>query len=147
MELIEGQTLNDAIAAGSSCWACGPVRTDGLLLRYLPEGPGVGTAWYADPLYHGAPGRLHNGIVAVLLEEVAGWAGYRALTDAGISLAGLAIADLAVEYRGPVPTEVWVALHGEAESLADGLVRTRAELRVEDTVLATATCTLRTGQE
>jgi len=142
---LTATTLNDIVAPGSTCWGCGPARTDGLGLRYTAHADGVAASWYADPGYAGAPGRLHNGLVAALLEEVAGWAVYRRLTEEGVGLAGLQVLDLAVRFARPVPDGVWLWLRGRVEAVDGGHVRAGAWLSVDGTHMAGASCTLRAG--
>ncbi|MQY07920.1 PaaI family thioesterase [Actinomadura macrotermitis] len=136
------QSINERIAPGSICWACGPARSDGLGLRHHPAGKGVTAEWQGGAFYEGAPGRLHNGLLAVLLEEVSGWAAIHHVLQERGRLNGIRILGLDVEYLDVVPSDEPVTLEAIPESCEGDVVTTKAVLRVKDIVLATATARL-----
>ncbi len=55
------------------CFVCGLENPYGLHLKFFETGPGEVTAEYTVPeQYQGYPGVVHGGIVAAMLDEVAG---------------------------------------------------------------------------
>jgi acyl-coenzyme A thioesterase PaaI-like protein len=137
------EALNAQLAPDSICWACGPAHGDGGLgLRHMADGEGNTTRWFAAPAFEGAPGRLHNGMAAVLLEEAAGWAAIRRLRERDGRLRGVRILDLKVEYLAPVPSRVWLTVTARAEGEDGDVVATSAELLADGEVVARATSRL-----
>jgi acyl-coenzyme A thioesterase PaaI-like protein len=56
-----------------NCFVCGTENPCGLHLKFYSNGPGEVTADYTVPeQYQGYPGVVHGGIVAAMLDEVAG---------------------------------------------------------------------------
>jgi acyl-coenzyme A thioesterase PaaI-like protein len=56
-----------------NCFVCGTENPCGLHLKFYSNGPGEVTADYTVPeRYQGYPGVVHGGIVAAMLDEVAG---------------------------------------------------------------------------
>lgn len=92
------------------CFGCGHRNERGLKLRFhvSPDGE-VRADYTVDDTYRGAPGVVHGGIQATLLDEVLGMAAH-----AGAGLEGLNVAtvDFRLRYRRPAPTHVPLAIHG-----------------------------------
>lgn len=130
---------------GNRCFGCSPHNPRGLGLRFrrLPEGAGVEAEVRAHADLCGAPGVIHGGLQATMLDEVLGVAAHQALhTAEGEAFAPLVTADFRLRYRRPAPTEAPLLLYGrvvrtegrevwlEGELVADdGTVLTRAEAR------------------
>ncbi|MDJ0789724.1 MAG: PaaI family thioesterase [Myxococcota bacterium] len=122
------------------CFGCGQRNEDGLRLRFREIGEGQVEAEYTAPTkYDGAPGIVHGGIQATLLDEVLGLAIDR-VTD--VPRMDVVTADFKLRYRRPVPSGVPLRIRGrtvategrsffvEGEILdAAGEVLTRAEAR------------------
>lgn len=83
------------------CFGCGHGNPDGLRLRFRRTGPGAVEAPYTGPeSVAGAPGVIHGGVQAAVLDEVLGMA---ATLDAGPEL-NVATVDFHLRYRRPAPT-------------------------------------------
>jgi uncharacterized protein (TIGR00369 family) len=122
------------------CFGCGQGNERGLRLRFRRTGPGAVEAEYEAPEYFaGAPGVVHGGIQAALLDEALGFAAHAA--DAGQDFE-LVTVEFSLRYRRPAPSgaplrirgrllrregrDYWVA--GEIVDTSDGLL-TEAEAR------------------
>ncbi|MGH2760418.1 MAG: PaaI family thioesterase [Actinomycetota bacterium] len=122
-----------------TCFGCGQRNDLGLRLRFQLFEDGSVEAEYVTPKHFaGAPGVVHGGIQAAMLDEVQGIALHSALGPQ----ARIATADFRLRYRRPVPDEQPLVLRGrivrsedpsyftEGEIVgADGEVLTRAEAR------------------
>lgn len=87
----DGEVVDDG-----RCFACGPLNSTGLGLRFAPAADGVESAALIPAPYQGWRGIVHGGIVMTMLDEgmahAAGAAGYRGVT-----------AELTARFRAPVP--------------------------------------------
>ena len=93
------------------CFVCGLSNPFGLHLKFYETGPGEVTAEYTVPEhYQGYPGVVHGGIVAAMLDEVAG----RALMGSGETPRFMVTARLEVRYRKNVPVGLPLRLTGLA---------------------------------
>jgi acyl-coenzyme A thioesterase PaaI-like protein len=52
------------------CFGCSPLNAAGLRLRFFRDGDGVRAETTMAPEYQGAPGVVHGGMQAVLLDEI-----------------------------------------------------------------------------
>ncbi|MCW5892964.1 MAG: PaaI family thioesterase [bacterium] len=52
------------------CFGCSQTNPSGLRMRFRRRGEGVHAAYTVADQFHGAPGVVHGGIVATLLDEV-----------------------------------------------------------------------------
>lgn len=129
----------------NGCFGCGPHNARGLRLEFVPtpatEGrasPGMECRYTAPEELCGAPGVVHGGIQATLLDEVMGVTAHHCTEVEG----DLVTADFRLSYRRPVPSgrplvvrARLVSQNGrdvrmEGEILDDkGRVLTRAESR------------------
>lgn len=120
------------------CFGCGQRNELGLRLRFRTSGGEVETEYVAPRHYAGAPGVVHGGIQAALLDEVQGIAVHCAVGDQ----ARIVTADFRLRYRRPVPSETRLTIRGrivrdedpnyftEGEiTAASGDVLTQAEAR------------------
>jgi len=97
-----GETTEAVLQPNSRhCFVCGLENPFGLKLRFYTSGPGEVTAEYTVPLeYQGYPGVVHGGIVAAMLDEVAG----RTLMGPDADRARfMYTARLTIHYRRNVP--------------------------------------------
>jgi acyl-coenzyme A thioesterase PaaI-like protein len=93
-----------------NCFVCGVSNPAGLHLCFYSSAPGEVTAEYAVPEhFQGYPGVVHGGIVAAMLDEVAGRAHM-----GGDSPRFMYTARLEVRYRKNVPVNVPLRLVGKA---------------------------------
>lgn len=134
--------INQILAPDSICWVCGPGSPDGLLLAHRRTDTGVIAQWWADPRYEGAPGRLHNGFAAALLEDAAGWAAMSELHARRGALTPVRILDLHVIFKEPIPSRRVLTVTGKFTSEDAGVMHTTATLDHGGKVLATASSRL-----
>lgn len=124
------------------CFGCGPDNEHGLRLRFRRVGADEVEAVYTAPeRYAGAPGVVHGGIQAALLDETLGFAAIAARDPQGPDLEIVTV-EFSLRYRRPAPTGRPLRLHGrhlrsEGRDLwvagriedQDGRVLTEAEAR------------------
>ncbi len=92
------------------CFGCSPHNARGLRLEFRGVGPReVESRYEAAPHLCGAPGVIHGGIQAALLDEVMGMAIHRALGD---EAPWIVTVDFQLEYLRPVSTETPIVLRG-----------------------------------
>lgn len=130
--------INQILVPDSICWVCGPASPDGLRLAHQRTDTGVSTQWWASQRYEGAPGRLHNGFAAALLEDTVGWAAMSALHEDRGALTPVRILDLHVTFHGPIPSRRGLTLIGRVTAVDAGVAYTMATLSDSDEILATA---------
>lgn len=116
------------------CFGCGQGNERGLRLRFRRTGPGAVEVEYEAPEHFaGAPGVVHGGIQAALLDEALGFAAHAA--DDGQDF-DLVTVEFSLRYRRPAPSgaplrirgrllrregrDYWVA--GEIVDASDGLL-------------------------
>ena len=108
----------------SSCFACGLENTSGLRLRFYDNGKDQVFAHFTIERQHGGyPGMAHGGIVAAILDEVAG-----RTVMINNPTCFFATARLDVRYRQPVP--VGVPLDATGWLLKRRASRTRAHAEI-----------------
>lgn len=78
--MVEGDDDGDEWLVGDGrCFGCGPDNAHGLQLRFRRAGGDGVEAEYVAPEHHaGAPGVVHGGIQAALLDETLGFAAHAA---------------------------------------------------------------------
>jgi uncharacterized protein (TIGR00369 family) len=95
----------------SQCFVCGRDNPYGLHLRFLENDDGEVTAEYVVPeRYQSYPGVVHGGIVAAMLDEVAG----RVFMHAD-SNRFMYTVKLSIRYRKPVPIGEPLTIKGHAQ--------------------------------
>ena len=108
----------------ASCFACGIDNTSGLRLRFYDNGTDqVFTRFTIDPQHVGYPGMAHGGIVAAILDEVAG-----RTVMINHPNRFFVTARMDVRYRQPVP--VSVPLEASGRLLKRRATRTRAHAEI-----------------
>lgn len=101
-------------ANSRQCFVCGVENPAGLHLHFYERAPGEVTATYLVCEQHqGYPGIVHGGIVAAMLDEVAG----RAHMGSTSNPRFMFTARLDVRYRKPVPVGKPLRLVGKAGSV------------------------------
>jgi uncharacterized protein (TIGR00369 family) len=122
------------------CFGCGHQNEHGLKLRFrVAEDREVETEYTAPETFCGAPGVVHGGIQAALLDEVLGIAAHVGAPAEGLDIATV---DFRLRFRRPTPANAPLTVRGrlmrvegrdyfvEGEIVAsDGEILTRAEAR------------------
>lgn len=104
-----------------------------------PEAGEVRAAVTVPDAYQGYPGVVHGGIVAAILDDLAG----RAVLLCGDDDDLMATLRLTVRYHRPTPTEVPLTGVGWVERMSGIGARVRGEIRLSDgTVSADCECVL-----
>jgi uncharacterized protein (TIGR00369 family) len=88
------------------CFGCGSNNAAGLRLLFFETEDGVEVEYTAAPHLRGAPGILHGGIQATLLDETLCMAAYAKLGRPVVT------GELTVRYLRPVPTETLLVARG-----------------------------------
>ncbi len=128
------------------CFVCGVQNPIGLHLVFYND-PASGQVraqiTVPDP-YQGYPGIVHGGIVAAILDEVAGRAVLLHTSDENL----MATLRLTVRYLRPTPTGVPLTVVGWVEQLGGVGARVAGQIRLPDgTVSAECQATLATVSE
>ena len=119
------------------CFGCGPLNPDGLQLKFEP-GPDGSSAFYKVPdRFQSWAGMTHGGVVALMLDEAVGWAGWHA-GHPGVT------GRLQVSYRRPLKLGERVRIVGRVENVRRSLVYVSAvvENAEDGSRVADATATL-----
>lgn len=102
----------------NGCFGCSPHNEHGLQLRFTHVEPAAVECRYTAPGHIcGAPGVIHGGVQAVLLDEAVGFAvraregGFEPGADPAIT--PVVTVEFDLRYRRPAPTGVELVLRGE----------------------------------
>lgn len=107
------------------CFACGVENPSGLRLNFYDDGAGeVFADFTIQPDHQGYPGLTHGGVVAAILDEVAGRT--LMITD---RLRFFMTARMEIKYRRPVPVGAPLRAVGRVVKLRGRLATARAEIR------------------
>ena len=60
------------------CFGCGQLNQDGLRLVFTPTPGGAETEYVVPERFQSWAGMTHGGIIALMLDEAVGWAGWHA---------------------------------------------------------------------
>ena len=133
------QSLSSRQPNSRHCFACGLENSNGLALRFDAIGPDeVMAETVIDDRFQGYPGVVHGGIVAAMLDEVAGRAG---MVDDHNHF--MVTAKLTVRYRKPVPVGQPLRLVGRVTQRRGRIASAVAEVQLADgTIGADAEATL-----
>ena len=116
----------------STCFACGLENSNGLGLTFYEVGPEEVRAWCTIPKhFEGYPGVVHGGIVATMLDEIAGRA-----VMIGEHNHLRYTAKLELRYRHPVPSEQAITLRGTVVRRRGRLATAHSELILPDGTVA-----------
>ena len=115
----------------AKCFVCGRANPNGLGLSFYEVGPDEVTAEVVIPShFEGFPGIVHGGIVAAMLDEIAG----RAVLVGEHEHFRLT-AKLEIRYRKPVPSGERLRLRGVVERRRGRIAFAHAELNLPDGTL------------
>lgn len=130
---------------GNVCFGCSPHNERGLQLTFVDLAPGsVETRWVAPDHTCGAPGVIHGGIQAVLLDEAIGFAVHSYHQDAeGVSAADripVVTVEFDLRYRRPAHAGAQLVLRAEVVRVSGRDYLSIAEIAdTEGQVLTSAT--------
>lgn len=119
------------------CFICGLQNPVGLKLAFYEDAEAgqVQAEFTVPDEYQGYPGVVHGGIVAAVLDEVAG----RAIMMGGSDENLMATLRLTIRYRRPTPTETPLTTVGWVERPGTSRARVAGEIRLPDGAV-TAEC-------
>jgi uncharacterized protein (TIGR00369 family) len=123
------------------CFLCGRQNPVGLKLDFYeePEARQVRSEFRVPDEYQGFPGVVHGGIVAAILDEVAGRAVMIGTSDQNL----MATLRLSVRFRRPTPIDTSLVAVGWVERIGESRARVAGEIRLSDgTVTAECEATL-----
>ena len=83
---------------GYNCFGCCPTNPVGLHLQFWEEGDDIVSEWSPNENYQGWVDTLHGGIIATLMDEVAGWVIPTNLHTSAVT------SRLNIQYKKPVMT-------------------------------------------
>ena len=81
---------------GYDCFACCPDNPYGLRMEFYEDGDDIVSFWRPDAHYQGWSGVMHGGILATLVDEVAGWVVTRKRQTTGVT------SRMNVQYKKPL---------------------------------------------
>ena len=143
-EMVIGQEIvfDDA---ENMCFGCSPHNERGLQVRFTHVGPGqVEGRYTAAPHTCGAPGIVHGGVQAALLDEAIGFAVHAHATDGAPErdpwTDPVVTVEFDLRYRKPVLVGAELVLRGEVLRVEDRDYHALGEIRDPDgAVLTSAT--------
>ena len=114
------------------CFVCGLENAIGLKVRFVDNGRDEVRAEFSVPdAYQGYPGIVHGGVLAAILDEVAGRVSMIHDHDHF-----MVTASMEVRYRKPVPTETPLTFTGRMVGQRGRRAEAHAEVRLPDGKLA-----------
>jgi acyl-coenzyme A thioesterase PaaI-like protein len=106
---MDSSPLREKQPNSRMCFVCGLENKSGLRASFYETKPGmVELDWIASEEYQGYPGVLHGGVVATLLDEVAG-----RTTMSGDPPRFMVTMKMEIRYRKPVPIQQPLHITGE----------------------------------
>lgn len=120
-----------------ACFGCGERNEHGLKMRFLDQGGESVCEYQVPPRYQSWQGMVHGGLIALMLDEAVGWAGWHAGSP---GLTGR----LEVRYRQPLKIGEVVRVVGRVERIRRTLVYAVSHIeRLRDgALIAEASATL-----
>ncbi|MFN8644128.1 MAG: PaaI family thioesterase [Candidatus Binatia bacterium] len=128
--------IEEAVAfpEDGGCFGCSAANAAGLQLRFRRRGARVMADCRIADRFHGAPGIVHGGIVATLLDEISCAAAVFTRDRRVVT------GELSVRYRRPCPVETPLRLSAEVTDAAHPrYLVIAAEVRAGDELLACST--------
>ncbi|MCW2674504.1 MAG: hypothetical protein JWP14_3093 [Frankiales bacterium] len=122
----EASPYNTVVGRGN------PIAAPVQLTSKGPDGVS-GTVRFGTP-YEGAPGLVHGGVLALVMDQVFGEAGIAA------QVAGMTIG-LELRYAAPTPIHADLALEAHVVTAGDRIVEMAGSIRAGETTTVTATAT------
>jgi uncharacterized protein (TIGR00369 family) len=114
-----------------ACFGCSPDNPQGLKLHFTPTDEGCITRCTIPVALCGFDGLVHGGIIATLLDEVAGWTIFTRLGKLGVTR------EMTTRYLKPVPIGEEVVVEGKIVSFDERNAMVRSTVAAADgTVLA-----------
>lgn len=114
-----------------ACFVCGVENPNGLHMNFFLSGPGEVVAEYTVPgHFQGYPGMVHGGIIAAMLDEVAGRTHMH-----GEPQRFMVTAQLNIRYRKPVPIGQPLRLLGHAGEAHGRVAKATGEIYGPDGAL------------
>jgi acyl-coenzyme A thioesterase PaaI-like protein len=111
-----------------NCFVCGVENPVGLHMAFYDQAGGSVVSEVTVPdRYQGYPGVVHGGIIAAMLDEVAGRAAMQ-----GDTTRFMMTAKLEIRYRKPVPIDQPLHLVGRLEKRRGRLTIVHGEVRLPD---------------
>lgn len=122
---------------GNLCFGCSPHNEHGMQVRFTHVEPSAVEGTYTAAAHTcGAPGVIHGGVQAVLLDEAVGFAihahdgGFDVEDDSGIP--AVVTVEFDLRYRRPARTGVELVLRGEVLRVEDRDYFAEASIRDAD---------------
>ena len=103
------------------CFGCGDENHEGLRMRFTPTGEGSVCEFAVPERYQSWRGMVHGGVVALMLDEAVGWAGWHA-GHPGLT------GRLEVRYRRPLRIGERVRVVGRVDRVRRSLVYASATI-------------------
>ena len=97
------------------CFGCGQLNPDGLRLKFTPSPDGSVAEYHVPERFQSWSGMTHGGVVALMLDEAVGWAGWHA-GHPGVT------GRLQVAFRRPLKVGEHVRIVGHVENVRRSLV-------------------------
>lgn len=119
----------------ASCFGCGTENLRGLGIRHARDGDEVVSALRADPAFTGAPGTLHGGAIAGVLDDAMGVAPLVLAGELGITRA------LTIRFERPVLLGEALEIRSRITGREGRRIEVAAAMTVDGTRAATATGT------
>jgi uncharacterized protein (TIGR00369 family) len=116
------------------CFGCSAANPAGLQVRFRRHGGRVYAEYTVPDRFHGAPGIVHGGIVATLLDEVS------CAAAVFVRDARVATGELSIRYRRPCPVEIPLRLEARVTDAAHArYLVIEAQITQDGEVLARST--------
>ena len=115
------------------CFGCSPTNEHGLRLRFHRRGEEVYALHTVPPAYQGAPGIVHGGILATIIDEVS------CATVVALRGTHVVTGELSVRYMRPCPVGAPLEISARVVGEHPRYLIVEAHVCQDDTVLARST--------
>ena len=115
------------------CFGCSTANPQGLQMRFRRRGDSIVATFTVADRFHGAPGIVHGGIVATMMDEVS------CVAAVFVRDRRVVTGELSVRYRRPCPVEQPLELEARVTGEHPRYFVIEADLRREGEVLAHST--------